>query len=171
MLTFRTAAPLDLADLVVFVNRAYRGESAKQGWTHEADLIDGTRVDESLLAETIETPGVAIVMALENATLVGCYQFENQAEGCAYVGMVTVEPAKQNSGLGKLLLADAEAHAQEQGCQKLKLSVIEDRKELIAYYERRGFKLTGTKLPFHEGDSRHGFPRKTLALLEMVKPL
>jgi ribosomal protein S18 acetylase RimI-like enzyme len=171
MLTFRTAAPLDVADLVVFVNRAYRGESAKLGWTHEADLIDGTRVDESLLVETIESAGVALIMALQNATLVGCYQFEVHKDQSAYVGMVTVEPVRQTGGLGKKLLADAEARAREASCKILKLSVIEDRKELIAYYERRGFKLTGTRLPFHEGDSRHGFPRKKLALLEMVKQL
>jgi ribosomal protein S18 acetylase RimI-like enzyme len=102
---------------------------------------------------------------------VGCYQFELNGNKSAYVGMVTVEPTRQSGGLGKQLLANAESRAREAGCNLLKLSVIEDRKELIAYYERRGFKTTGIKLPFHNGDSRHGFPRKRLELLELVKEI
>lgn len=171
MLTFRPATPLDLADLATFVNRAYRGDSARQGWTHEADLLDGTRVDESLLAEQVETPGVTLMLALDNAKLVGCYHFEERSDGSAYVGMVTVDPGLQGAGLGKQLLADAEQRARAAGAKELKLSVIEDRQELIAYYERREFVVTGVKLPFHEGDARYGLPNKTLTLLEMVRKL
>ncbi len=171
MLTFRPATAADLPDLASFVNRAYRGDSARQGWTHEADLLDGTRVDESLLTEQLEVPGVTLVLALEQAKLVGCYHFEARADGTAYVGMVTVEPNRQAAGLGKRLLADAETRAREARAAQLKLSVIADRKELIAYYERRGFRLTGVGQPFHEGDDRYGLPKKSLALLEMFKDL
>ena len=171
MLTFRAATPADLPSLATFVNRAYRGDSARKGWTHEADLLGGTRVDETLLAEQIATPNVTLIVSLENTELVGCYHFERRGDGSAYVGMVTVDPDRQATGLGKQLLADAEVRARAAGASILKLSVIADRKELIAYYERRGFRATGVELPFHEGDERYGLPHKPLALLEMAKNL
>lgn len=171
MLTFCPATPADLPSLATFVNRAYRGDSARKGWTHEADLLGGTRVDETLLAEQLEAPGVTLVLALEGTALVGCYHFETRTDASAYVGMVTVDPERQAAGLGKLLLTDAENRARGAQAKVLNLSVIADRKELIAYYKRRGFSLTGKVLPFHEGDERYGIPNKSLELLEMAKPL
>ena len=165
-MSFQIANNQDLSNLSAFVNRAYRGETARQGWTHEADLLDGTRVEESLLAEE-QARGVKYVLALQESELVGCYHFEMKDSATAYVGMITVDPAKQGQGVGKDLLADATSRARQLGAQLLKLTVLSDRKELIEYYQRRGFMFTGEKIDFVTEDVRYGVPKKNLQLWEM----
>ena len=169
-MSFSIAKNEDLASLSSFVNRAYRGDSARLGWTHEADLLGGTRVDESLLAEE-NARGVSLVLARLEDELVGCYHFEMIDAETAYVGMITVEPTKQGGGLGKTLLENAFARARSLGAQRINLTVMADRQELIAYYQRRGFLLTGQQHPFEPGDERYGLPRKALMLLVMSRKL
>lgn len=173
-LKFRPATANDVPWISGLVNRAYRGDTARRGWTHEADLLDGTRVDESLLTEQMAVPGVTLVVGLVGATIIGCYHFQDMGEGTCYVGMITVDPDLQSSGYGKELMADAVARARALSGKELKLSVLDGRHELIAYYERRGFKLTGKAEPFqtgHGGDTRYGKPKRELHLLEMALPL
>ncbi len=169
-MSYQLAQSNDLPKLSAFVNRAYRGDTARQGWTHEADLLDGTRVEASLLAEELAR-GVSLVMAYDSDELLGCYHFEMKEAYTAYVGMITVDPLKQGGGLGKKLLENAFARARSSGAQLIKLTVMSDRHELIAYYERRGFKLTGTEFTFDPSDSRYGLPKRDLVLLEMSKNL
>ena len=169
-MSFQIAHHQDLSNLSTFVNRAYRGETARQGWTHEADLLDGTRVEESLLAEELAR-GVKYVLALHESQLVGCYHFEMKDSVTAYVGMITVDPLLQGGGIGKTLLDNAFARARAVGAQLIKLTVMSDRHELISYYERRGFKLTGAEFTFEPSDSRYGKPKKDLVLLEMIRNL
>ncbi len=164
-----TLASIDqLTSLADFVNRAYRGDSARKGWTHEADLLDGTRVDESLLREE-QKRGVLYVLAWNSDRLVGCYHFEKKNLQTAYVGMITVDPAIQGGGIGKILIEDAIKRARSLNCKQLALTVMEDRKELIAYYERRGFQITGAGEDFNPQDSRYGIPKKKLRLIEMMR--
>jgi GNAT superfamily N-acetyltransferase len=169
-LIFKIAQINDLKQLSQFVNRAYRGESARLGWTHEADLLDGTRVEESLLQEELSR-GVSFIMAFEVDKIVGCYHFELKDSQTAYVGMITVEPENQGQGLGKILIDHATQNARDAGCGLLALTVMSDRHELIAYYERRGFHLTGIGEDFNPGDTRYGLPRKKLRLIQMIRNL
>lgn len=165
-MSFQLAQHVDLSGLSTFVNRAYRGDTARLGWTHEADLLDGTRVEESLLAEELAR-GVQYVLAMRESVLVGCYHFEMMDSRTAYVGMITVDPEKQGEGVGKDLLADAMSRARQQGALVLKLTVMSERQELIAYYHRRGFRFTGAKIDFSGDDVRYGLPKKKLELWEM----
>ncbi len=170
-LKFRPATTADIPWIEGLVNRAYRGDSARRGWTHEADLLDGTRVDASLLAEQMATPSVTLVVGLVGDSISGCYHFEQVDASTCYVGMITVDPDLQAMGFGKELLADTVARAKAAGAKELKLAVLDGRNELISYYERRGFKLTGKVEPFqtgHGGDTRYGIPKRELHLLEMV---
>lgn len=169
-MSFEIAKAEDLASLSSFVNRAYRGDTARLGWTHEADLLGGTRVEESLLAEE-RARGVQLVLARQERDLVGCYHFEMKDAHTAYVGMITVEPGRQGAGLGKALLDNASERARAAGAQRINLTVMSERLELIAYYQRRGFELTGASQPFEPGDERYGLPKRALVLLEMSKPL
>ena len=73
-MSYQLAQSNDLTKLSAFVNRAYRGDTARQGWTHEADLLDGTRVEASLLAEELAR-GVSLVLAYDSEELLGCYHF------------------------------------------------------------------------------------------------
>ena len=165
-LTYQLAQNKDLETLSTFVNRAYRGDTARVGWTHEADLLDGTRVAPCLLKSELER-GVKLVLALADFELLGCYHFEIKDNETAYVGMITVEPTRQGQGVGKLLIENAVERARQNGAKSLALTVMSDRHELIAYYERRGFKLTGAGEDFNPGDERYGRPKKSLRLIGM----
>lgn len=169
-MSFQLAHNQDLSTLSTFVNRAYRGDTARLGWTHEADLLDGTRVEESLLAEE-KARGVQFVLARQKDELVGCYHFEMKDSQTAYVGMITVDPLRQGQGIGKDLLVDAMARARQLGAKVINLTVMSERKELIEYYKRRGFSFTGVRIDFMPDDARYGQPKRDLQLWEMSCPL
>jgi ribosomal protein S18 acetylase RimI-like enzyme len=169
-MSFEIATPQDVSALSHFVNQAYRGDSARQGWTHEADLLDGTRVTEDLLNDELNR-GVILVKAIQDQQLVGCYHFEFKDPTTAYVGMITVDPTLQARGIGKLILEDAIERARRGQAAHLQLTVMSEREELIAYYERRGFRLTGKSIAFEGDDKRYGLPRHSLTLLEMERVL
>jgi len=156
--------PATLADLPALhrlVHSAYRGDSARAGWTHEADLLDGQRTDEQALAEMIANPDQAILVARDGTLLSGCISVEIKSSGLAYIGMVTVDPERQNSGLGRQLLQAAESYARDHfGCSRAEMTVIALRTELIAWYERRGYARTGETRPFPAADPRFGLPRR-----------
>ena len=146
--------------LVQLVNSAYRGESSKKGWTTEANLLDGQRIDSQQIAELIQKENSAILIAEDDDTskLLGCVHLEQQGNKC-YLGMLTVDPALQKEGIGNMLLTESEAFAQFWDCTHLKMTVISVRNELIAWYEKKGFRKTAETQPFPYGDERFGIPK------------
>ncbi|MGV3512676.1 MAG: GNAT family N-acetyltransferase [Novosphingobium sp.] len=149
MIHFRLAKAEDVAALRALVEKAYRGESAKRGWTHEADLLDDERTSDSELAETIASDASRVLLAEMDRALVGTVTITDLGGGRAYLGMLCVDPDLQAEGLGRALIADAEDTAAEQfGAQVMEMTVIDARPELIAYYERRGYARSGEKRPF-----------------------
>ncbi|GAA4043091.1 GNAT family N-acetyltransferase [Hymenobacter glaciei] len=165
-----TAAPADAARLARHVNAAYRGETARQGWTTESDLLDGQRIDEEGIADMLAQPGATMLLALNEANeLVG--SFYAQVRGpLVYLGMLAVTPTLQTQGVGKFLLEAAENYGRQHDCTTSKMTVISVRAELIAYYERRGYHLNGATEPFPT-DPRYGIPRQPLVLLVLEKAL
>ena len=165
-----TATAADVPRLVQLVNRAYRGESSRLGWTSEGHLLDGQRIDAEALQEMLDLPGAAILLCQSEAgELLGC--FHAQAVGPRVVlSMLAVQPTGQTQGVGKFLLRAAEAYGQRHGCTQSKMTVISVRAELIAYYERQGYRLTGGTEPFPT-DTRFGIPRQPLTLLVLQKEL
>ena len=159
MTTIRPATSADIPTLHALVHSAYRGESAKRGWTHEADLLDGQRTDEAALADALSNPDVLTLVAEEGA-LIGCVQGTRVSGTHAYLGMLTVDPTLQAQGLGRQLMAAIEAAvAAHFGVTHMEMTVIKQRAELIAYYERRGYGLTGEMRPFPLDDERFGLPK------------
>ncbi|MGA0605846.1 GNAT family N-acetyltransferase [Phenylobacterium sp. VNQ135] len=147
--TFRPAAAEDLPMLHRLVESAYRGESARAGWTHEADLLETPRTSAETLARIIARPGEVILLALHGEAVAGCVQVSRVADDRAYLGLLAVDPIRQAGGLGRAIIAAAEAWAVERwGAAVMELSVVSVRAELIAYYERRGYRLTGETRPF-----------------------
>lgn len=162
------ATEADIPQLVSLVNSAYRGETSKQGWTTEANLLGGERTNENALSSEMNQPGVTILKAVnENEELLACVFLQNQ-QASLYLGMLTVSPALQNKGLGKLLLNKAELIAKEQNCHSVIMTVISVRAELIAWYERHGYVRTGKTKPFVEGE-HIGNPKKPLEFLVLEK--
>ena len=164
------ATPADAARLAHHVNAAYRGDGARQGWTTEADLLDGQRIDEAGLADMLALPGTAMLLALaDDGELLG--SFHAQLQGAVvYLGMLAVAPTQQAQGVGRFLLEAAENYGRQHGCTTSKMTVISVRAELIAYYERRGYHLTGATEPFPT-DPRFGLPKQPLVLWVLEKAL
>nr|WP_313519802.1 GNAT family N-acetyltransferase [Brevundimonas diminuta] len=158
--TFRPAAPDDVPALHRLIESAYRGDSAKAGWTHEADLLGGQRTDEAELRDILADASRVLLLAEIDGVLTGCVQVDKQGEGLAYLGLLTVDPRRQAGGLGRWLIAAAEAEAIDRfGATRMEMTVIRQRAELIAWYERRGYRLTGETRPFPLDDERFGLPQ------------
>ena len=159
-LTFRPATLTDIPALIALVTSAYRGDTSKQGWTTEADLLDGQRIDAEALRHDIERTDSRILLALENGEVLACAHVAIE-DATGYFGMFAVSPDQQGSGVGKRMMAEAERLAREDwGLPGMRMTVIDIRDELIAFYERRGYARTGRKKPFPYGDERFGIPKR-----------
>lgn len=175
-LFFRAASEPDVDALVELIESAYRGDSSRRGWTTEADLLDGQRTDPDGVRAVIETPGSQMLLAetVSGAAseLVACCQIEHRGRA-GYLGMFSVRPGRQGGGLGKQVMAEAERIAREEWrVERMEMTVIAQREDLIAFYERRGYKRTGEFEPFPYGDARFGIPKRDdLRFERLVKPL
>ena len=171
--TIREATPGDVPALHALVEGAYRGDSARGGWTHEADLLGGQRIDAATLAEILADPGQRMLVAEAGGTITGCVQISRRDGDIAYLGLLSVSPLRQAGGLGRRLIAAAEATAIARfGARRMEMTVIRQRGELIAYYERRGYALTGETRPFPLDDPRFGLPTtRELAFVVLAKEL
>ena len=148
-IAFRAATLDDVAALHPLIERAYRGETAKAGWTHEADLLFDTRTSAEELSALIADPDRVILLAHRDGAPVGCVQVARVGDDRAYLGLLTVEPSLQASGLGRRLLAAAETEAVARfAARRMEMTVIHRRAELIAWYKRRGYRPTGETRPF-----------------------
>lgn len=163
------ATEQDIPALNILVNSAYRGESSKKGWTTEADLLGGIRTDEDALRTMLQNPNVTILTYKQGGQLLGCVYLEKKGQNM-YLGMLTVAPDAQANGIGKHLLAVAEQAALEQQCRAITMTVIAVRHELIAWYERRGYRATGERKPF-PADPSFGLPKQSLEFIVMEKTL
>jgi ribosomal protein S18 acetylase RimI-like enzyme len=162
MAQIRPATPADIPALHTLVERAYRGDSAREGWTHEADLLDGQRTDPDALAVAIQEKGATILLLATEGLLLGCVHLKPAtAPDTVALGLFAIDPAHQAGGLGKALLTAAERHAaQAMKARRIEMTVIVQRDALIAWYERRGYARTGELRPFPLHDARFGLPRR-----------
>jgi ribosomal protein S18 acetylase RimI-like enzyme len=160
----------DIPSLVELINSAYRGESSKIGWTTEADLLGGQRTDADMLLGEMKIPdGVFLKYEDENRRLLGTVYLRKE-DHKMYLGMLTVSPFHQDKGIGKQLLHAATQFARFRGCNRIFMTVISVRKELIAWYERHGYRLTGERKPFHP-DEKFGLPTRPLEFVVLEKRL
>jgi ribosomal protein S18 acetylase RimI-like enzyme len=148
MPSFRRASLDDVPALHALVESAYRGEASRAGWTTEADFLDGQRTDADELSALVRGEDTRILLAHEGADLVGCVLLRDEGSS-AYLGMLSVRPNLQSSGIGRALLDEAERVARtELGKRVMRMRVISLRDSLLAWYERRGYVRTGATEPF-----------------------
>jgi ribosomal protein S18 acetylase RimI-like enzyme len=174
-LVFRFAAPSrrEIEAIVALVDSAYRGPSSRRGWTTEADLLEGQRTDREAVREIISSGKGGMLLAEEDGRLIGCCQLERRGDHQAYFGMFAVIPTGQGRGRGRVIVSEAERVAREDwGATRLRMTVISQRHDLIAWYQRLGYRLTGETEPFPYGDERFGIPtRPDLAFVVLAKSL
>jgi len=168
-LIFRTATAADIPALIHLVTSAYRGDASRAGWTTEADMLDGARIDAEGIQADLDRPRSAILIAERDGRLVACAHVADGGQH-GYFGMFSVSPTEQGGGIGKQVIAAAEAHAvREWGLTSMLMTVIDIREELIAFYERRGYVRTGIKKPFPYGDERFGIPKRDDLQFEVLE--
>lgn len=167
--TLRAATAANAPALADLINRAYRSAPTQAGWTTEGHLLEGPRIDEATLLELLAAPPAVLLQAEIAGHPAGCVYLEPQGE-TLYLSMLAVVPEAQAHGLGRQLLAAAEAHARQAGCHRIKMSVLALRPELLAWYERQGYRRTGASEPFPD-TTRFGRPRQPLTLLTLEKPV
>jgi len=165
----------DVPNIVSLMNRAYRGSGAAAGWTTEATIIAGDRTNENLVrADLLSKPNGSFLKWVDplNGQLSGCVWLEDLDQGTWYLGSLATEPEQQNAGLGKTLLSAAEQWIGERGGNRVRMTVVNVRDTLIAWYVRRGYRLTGESEPFPYGDNRFGTPlRDDLHFVVLEKAL
>lgn len=167
-ITFRTATPEDAASVASLVNSCYRGETSRQGWTSEDHLMAGGRIHQQGVEEVLKRPGTIVIICEADGKLAGCVELARRGDEL-YLGMLSVRPELQSSGIGSRLLACGEARAAELGCRWITMLVIEHRHELIAWYGRRGYVPTGEFRPFTNTDPAFGIPRVPLRFAVLEK--
>jgi ribosomal protein S18 acetylase RimI-like enzyme len=160
----------DVTFITDLVNSAYRGDTSRKGWTTEADLLDGTRTDSAAIEELIRRPQTTILKYVRENTIIGCVELDHRGDKL-YLGMLTVQPGLQGTGIGKELLKAAEEEARRQKCDGIFMTVISVRHELIDWYLRHGYVDTGQRKPFEVPDVRWGIPKRDLEFAVLKKKL
>jgi ribosomal protein S18 acetylase RimI-like enzyme len=170
-ITLQIAAPEDADNITSLVNSVYRGENSKKGWTTEAYFLDGIRINEEKVREIISKETDVIMLAqIDNSTL-GCVHLENKGK-YSLLGMLSVDVNYQDKGIGKILITECERHTKEVwNLNEIKMKVIGRRKELIDYYLRRGYSLTGEREEFGKSGDTFGETKEKLYFETLTKQL
>ena len=169
--TIKIASRSDIDDIVQLLNKSYRGESSREGWTNELDLITGeTRTNRVTLEHLFQQPNTIFLKYVpDDKQIVGCVNLQLK-DNKLYLGMFAVMPKMQNAGIGKQLLAAAELYARYIDCSTIYMSVLSARADLIKWYERRGYYKTGEEL-FFEEDELTGKHLQPLYFIMMEKKI
>jgi ribosomal protein S18 acetylase RimI-like enzyme len=168
-LHFRAATAADIDAIVTLVESAYRGDASRQGWTTEADFLDGRRTGADDVTACLARERSRILLAERDGAMLACAHVAEE-DGAGYFGMFSVRPDQQGSGIGKHVLAEAERIARDEWrLPSMRMTVIDIRDELIAFYERRGYRRTGIVKPFPYGDARFGLPLRDDLRFEVLE--
>lgn len=156
-MNIQAAAASDLPEVVQLTNLAFRGEV---GWTLESKYIEGERISLRTLQEDLASRPQALLMIsrAQDETLLGSVWLEPKKDGIWYMGLLAVRPDLQGQQLGRRMLDASENTARKRGAKRIRISVVNVRKKLMAWYERRGYAQTGEREPFPYGDDRVGRP-------------
>jgi ribosomal protein S18 acetylase RimI-like enzyme len=161
-MTLEDASPADLPAIVALMNRAYRPAPGQGGWATEADYIDGDRTTLALLrADLAAAPDAHLLVAHDaHGAPDRCVWLAPHGDSVWYLGSLAIDPALQGGGAGRAMLAACEGWIAVRGGRRVRMTVVNVRDALIAWYERRGYARTGETEPWPYGDDRYGVPRR-----------
>jgi GNAT superfamily N-acetyltransferase len=172
-MTFEVATPADVTAIVALVESAFRGDASRAGWTTEADLLDGRRTGPDEIGSILADPDRSVLVERDvDGSLLASVVLKRDGE-VAWLGMLAVRPTQQARGIGRRMVEGAESWAATRwGSRRIRMTVIVQRTELIAWYERRGYRRTGETAPFFYGDERFGMPKRPdLSFIVLEKAL
>ena len=124
-LNFCVASVDDAHSIVELVNSAYRGKSSRQGWTTEADLLDGRRTELEEISHLLYSNNAILLCCKTQNKLIGsvCVKYsDKQVE----MGMLAVNPLYQGQGIGKQLLHYAPEISVEEGIKRTVAWYVKD---------------------------------------------
>lgn len=178
LLEFRYAEPADAAPVHALVERAYRGQDNAGAWDSESHLLKGPRTSLAEVEQLIASPSSRIVIVRREGRLIGSALIQQSGDtecsvrgDAAYFGLFAIDPSARSGGLGKILLAECERRAAALwNSRAMSLTVISVRDALIAWYERRGYRRTGGRLPFPFSETS-GETRRDFDLVELSKEI
>ena len=175
-MVLKPAVEADYEAIIELANVAYRKTGPGSSWNSEAGLIGGPRLNEWLLRANLETKVGSELLVYRDGPegpVLGTVWLEPKGDGVWYLGLLTVRPDLQNRQLGRGVLAAAEDLVRERDGRRIRMTVLSARKTLIAWYERRGYALTGETEPVPLGDEKFlGTPlREGLYFVVMGKDL
>jgi predicted N-acetyltransferase YhbS len=158
----------DIPAITTLVNSAYQGEPGSKSWTSEGHIVAGQRTTEEVVGNLIQQPAITMLKCVDaQQNIVGCVLLEKK-EGTLYLGMLSVNPQLQTTGIGKLLLQEGERVARDHQYSTVTITVIDMRHELIDWYKRKGYRPTGNKQPFSNKSSS---ALAEFSFMEMIKEL
>lgn len=172
-LELRPAREPDYPAIIALTNRAYRVPAGQAAWKVET-VVGSQRIDEALLREDLAlNPDARLLIAGDGAhDHLGHVRLDPGPDGTWFLAMLTIDPDRQDGGLGRQLLEASESYGRDHGARRVQMTVIRQRTELIAWYERRGYARTGQTKPFPYGDKRFGDPTRDDLVFEVLeKPL
>jgi len=177
-LMINLCTPAELTQVVALVNAAYRGQGGRSGWTSEIGLVDGVRITLAALRSELAAAQDARIFVLREAgELLACVRLDSSASAqlqvACQIGMLAVRPQAQDRGLGRIMLQHAELEGRARGARLARMMVVSIREDLIAWYERRGYRRTGDVEPFPYRDAPFGHPQRPdleFAVLEKALP-
>jgi len=160
-MSLSVATAADVTAIVALVESAFRGHASRAGWTTEADLLDGRRTGADEIEAILADPGQRVLLEREPAGALLASVVLKRDGDVAWLGMLSVRPSSQGGGVGRRVVAGAEDWVRDHWrSRRMRMTVIAQRPELIAWYQRRGYRPTGETAPFYYGDPRFGLPRR-----------
>jgi GNAT superfamily N-acetyltransferase len=154
-LKIRVAEIQDAEGIVCVINAAFR---PAEGFVFDRDRIDSEAVRDLLQKGTF-------LAAEDDEVLCGCVYVELRVDR-SYLGLLSVDPQRQKTGLGAKLMDAAEAYCTKAGSRHMDLQIVSLRKEMYGFYQRWGYVETGTE-PLPPGLN----PKLPCHFVKMSKPL
>ncbi|MGO9936087.1 MAG: GNAT family N-acetyltransferase [Terracidiphilus sp.] len=147
-LRFRIAVESDRPRLIALINAAFAIET----------FLDYQSTDEVRLTAMMEKGAILVAEDASGQLLGSVYTELRGSRG--YLGMLAVDPTRQQAGLGRRLTEAAEDRFRELGCEAVDITVLSLRPELPPIYRRFGYIETGTEAfiparPLKEGLECH----------------
>lgn len=132
----RIANSADAEQITAIINAAFR--------IAEEFFVDGNRITLDEVRRSLTTG--AFLVAQDEQGICGCVYVEPRGER-AYLGLLSVDPARQQSGLGSRLMTAGEEYCRARGARFMDILIVNLRTELPAFYGHRGYVESG-RTPF-----------------------